>query len=128
MLISEEKTKELLLLLDRLGSLETRELLAHFTSENIESLRVISALLKDESRFERVLSENRFVDVVRELYETKKIWEAKLKESLSSSAGEFEKGNHIQALWIINGFIRFCPSPYFRNLAEETMGKYEGGE
>jgi hypothetical protein len=31
-------------------------------------------------------------------------------------------------MWILNGFIRFCPSPYYRDIAIEVMGEYEEQE
>jgi hypothetical protein len=125
MFLPDEKIVELIKLLDRLGALEIEELLGQFTSENIEALRLISEVLKERMEFERMLSEKRFVKVVQELYETKKIWAEKLNETLTSAAHEFHQGNSVQALWILNGFIRFCPSPYYREFAEEVMNEYE---
>ena len=34
-------------------------------------------------------------------------------------------GYLVQALWMLNGFIRFCPSPYYREIAAEVMEEYE---
>jgi len=123
--LSEEKIAELLTLLDSLGQLENQELLMHFTSENIETLRLIAALFKEDMEIERVLSENRFVNVVLELFETRRLWAGKLYETLENASREFERGNTVQALWILNGFTRFCPSPYFRDKAQEVMEEYE---
>ncbi|MDF1526511.1 MAG: hypothetical protein RRA15_04635 [bacterium] len=123
--LSDEKIAELFGLLDRLGQFETEELLGHFTSDNIEAIRQVSWVLKEGMNFERVLSENRFVKVVQELYETKLIWAERLEVTLITAASEMDQGNRGQALWILSGFIRFCPSPYFREIAEDVMGEYE---
>ncbi len=120
-----KKIKELTELLDYLGELHEEELLAHFTSENIEALRLLADIFKDGVEIERVLSEKRFISVIRELHETRRIWSGRLEETLASALLEFERGNNIQALWILNGFIRFCPSPYYREIAEAVMGEYE---
>ena len=125
MILSDTKTVELLKILDRLGELDDEELLSQFTSDNIEALRLISVILKEGMDVERMLSEKRFVKVVQELFETKRIWSDRLNVTLGSAAQEFEQGNRVQALWILNGFIRFCPSPYYREMAEEVMGEYE---
>lgn len=126
MILSDTKTVELLKILDRLGELDAEELLSQFTSDNIEALRLISVILKEGMDVERMLSEKRFVKVVQELFETKRIWSDRLNVTLGSAAQEFEQGNRVQALWILNGFIRFCPSPYYREMAEEVMEQYEG--
>ena len=125
MILSDTKTLELLKILDRLGELDDEELLSQFTSDNIEALRLISVILKEGMDVERMLSEKRFVKVVQELFETKRIWSDRLNVTLGSAAQEFEQGNRVQALWILNGFIRFCPSPYYRGMAEEVMEEYE---
>jgi len=124
--VSDEKIFELFELLDRLCEIEDEQLLGYFTNENIGALRIASVVLKDEIYFEKVLSQKRFIKVVQELCEAKKIWSAKLEETLARVASEFDRGESVQALWILNGFIRFCPSPYFRNIAEEMLGEYEG--
>ena len=123
--LTDDKTVEIFSLLDRLGELEPGEMLSHFTSENIEMLRLASVMLKDGIDFEKILSQKRFVKVVQELYEAKKIWSSKLDETLAKVTEEIGFGNRVQALWILNGFIRFCPSPYYREIAEEVMGEYE---
>ena len=125
MLLTDEKIVELFQLLDRLGKLEAEELLGHFTSENIEALRLVSGALKEGMGLERMLSEKRFVLVIKELFETKNIWSERLDETMSSASREFDQGNRVQALWILNGFIRFCPSPYYREIAAEVMEEYE---
>ena len=126
--LPDEKTAELFGLLGRLGEFETEELLGHFTSDNIKAIRQVSWVLKEGMNLERVLSENRFVQVVQELYETKLIWAERLEVTLTSAASEMGQGNRVQALWILNGFIRFCPSPYFREIAEKVMEEYEEGQ
>jgi len=123
--VSDEKIFELFELLDRLCEIEDEQLLGYFTNENIGALRIASVVLKDEIYFEKVLSQKRFIKVVQELCEAKKIWSAKLEETLARVASEFDRGESVQALWILNGFIRFCPSPYFRNIAEKMLGEYE---
>ena len=128
MQLPDEKTAELFELLDNLGELESEELLAHFTSDNIEAIKHLSWVLKERMNLERVLSEKRFVRVVQELYEMKMIWSERLEMTLASAASELEQENRVQALWILNGFIRFCPSPYFREIAEEVMQEYEEQE
>jgi hypothetical protein len=125
MLFPDEKMVELFNLLDHLAALEIEELLGHFTGDNIEALRLISGVLKEGMYLERVLSEKRFVNVVQELRETKKIWSERLDETLNNAAREYHQGNHVQALWILNGFVRFCPSPYYRVIAEGVIGEYE---
>lgn len=125
MILPEEKIAELFEFLDRLGELGPDELLVHFTSGNIEALRLLSGLLKAGMDLERILSEKRFINIVKELFETKKIWSERLLETLALAARENDQGNRIQALWILNGFIRFCPSPYYRELAEKVKGEYE---
>ena len=72
-----------------------------------------------------MLSEKRFANVIMELCETKKIWSERLSETLGTAASKFDEGNRVQALWILNGFIRFCPSPYYRELVEEVVGEYD---
>ena len=123
--LPDEKIAELLGRLERLGELESEDLLGHFTSDNIEAIRLVSWVLKEGMEFERVLSENRFVKVVQELYETRKIWTERLKVTLTNASSELDQGNRVQALWTLNGFIRFCPSPYFREIAEDVIGEYE---
>jgi hypothetical protein len=125
MSINSRKPKGLPELLDYLGELPEEELLAHFTSENIEALRLLADIFKEGMELERVLSEKRFVTSVRELHETKRIWSRRLEETLENAAREYDLGNCIQALWILNGFIRFCPSPHFRELAGEVLAEYE---
>ena len=126
--LPDKKIAELFGLLDRLGELESEELLGHFTSDNIDAIRLVSWVLKEGMELERVLSENRFVKVVQELYETREIWTDRLKVTLTNASSEFDQGNRVQALWTLNGFIRFCPSPYFREIAEEVMEEYEEGQ
>jgi len=125
MLFSDEKIAELFKLLDHLGELGSEELIGQFTSENIEALRLLSVILKEEMDLERMLSEKRFVNIIRELYETKMIWSGRLEQTLDNALEEYDGGNRVQALWILNGFIRFCPSPYYREIAEEVMEEYE---
>jgi hypothetical protein len=98
--LPDAKIAELFNLLDHLADLEVEELLGHFTTDN----------------------------VVQELHEMKKIWSDRLDKTLTSAAREFDQGNRVQALWILNGFIRFCPSPYYRDIAEGVTGKYEKQE
>ena len=128
MSLSDTEIIENLILLDQLGLMSEEELLSHFTSENIEAMRLLSEVLKEGMEFERMLSEKRFVNVVWELFETKRIWSEKLDETLGHAASEFDQGNRVQALWILNGFIRFCPSPYYQEMAQEVMGEYEKQE
>ena len=125
MSLPDEKIVELFKLLDRLGELEAEELMGHFTSENIEALRLVSGVLKEGMDLERMMSEKRFVRVVHELFEMKRIWAGKLGETLTGGAQEFDQGNRVQAMWILNGFIQFCPSPYYRDIAVEVMEEYE---
>jgi hypothetical protein len=126
--LSDEKIVELLKILDSLGELDAEELLGQFTGETIEVLRLVSGVLKEGMDLERVLSEKQFINVVKELYETKRIWSERLNETLGNAAQELDRGNGVQALWILNGFIRFCPSPYYRDMAGEVMGEYDEQE
>ena len=128
MSLPDEKIVELFKFLDRLGELEAEELMGHFTSENIEALRLLSGVLKEGMDLERMMSEKRFVRVVHELFEMKRIWAGRLGETLTGASQEFDQGNCIQAMWILNGFIRFCPSPYYRDIVVEVMEEYEGQE
>jgi hypothetical protein len=105
--------------------MEDEDLLMHFTSDNIYALRELSELLREDIELERAVSEKRFVSVVRDLSETRRIWSERLDETLASAAEEFDRGNSVQALWILNGYIRFCPSPYYKEMAEGVMGNYE---
>jgi hypothetical protein len=123
--LSDEKIAELFKVLDRLGELGEEELLVHFTSEKIEALRLVSGVLKEGMDLERMLSEKRFVYIVKELFETKRVWSVRLDETLTNAGQELDQGNRVQALWILNGFIRFCTSPYYREIAEEVLKKYE---
>lgn len=125
MLDFDSRVEDLFRLLDRLGPIPDEDLKVHFTGDNIESLRVLAHLLREGMDLERVLSEKRFVGVIRDLFQTKRIWSGKLNETLERASREFDQGNRIQALWIINGFVRFCPSPYFRKVAEDIMEEYE---
>lgn len=125
---SDDKIAQLFQFLDQLNVLEEEDLLMHFTNDNIFSLRALSEILREDIKLERAISEKRFVSVVRELSETRRIWSERLDETLASAAGELDRGNIIQALWILNGYIRFCPSPHYRSLAEAVMGEYEDQE
>ncbi len=112
-------------ILDQLGRMDYEELLTQFTSANVESMRFISSVLKDEMPFERVLSQGRFTEIVAELYETKNLWSSRLDETLAGAEKEMKQGNKVQALWILNGFIRFCSSPLYREMAQVVMEEYE---
>ncbi|UCF88107.1 MAG: hypothetical protein JSV70_06705 [bacterium] len=125
MALSEIKIHQLLQTLDRLGRMEAAKLSGQFTDENINAMRLLSSLLKEDMDLEQVLSEKRFISVVGELFETRKMWSERLEETLKNAYREFEMGNRVQALWILNGFIRFCPSPYYRDRAGEVMEEYE---
>ncbi len=128
MLLPDTKVVELFNLLDHLGEFEAEELLGHFTGENIEALRLISGLLREGVDIERMLSEKQFIKLVRELSEVRSIWSERLEEILTNASREFHQGNRVQALWVLNGFIRFCPSPYYRDIAVERMWEYEEQE
>lgn len=125
MTLSDEKITGLFEFLDRLAGLDPEDLPGHFTSANIETLRLACGVLKQGLELERILSERRFIGLVKELSETKEIWSERLQETLDLAAGEHGQGNLVQALWILNGFIRFCPSPYFIGKAQEVMREYE---
>jgi hypothetical protein len=125
MSLPEEKVAQLFQFLDQLSVMEDEDLLMHFTSDNIYALRELSELLREDIELERAVSEKRFVSVVRDLSETRRIWSERLDETLASAAEEFDRGNSVQALWILNGYIRFCPSPYYKEMAEGVMGNYE---
>jgi hypothetical protein len=32
-----------------------------------------------------------------------------------------EKGGKDQAIWLLKGFIRFCPAPYYRRIAKKML-------
>jgi hypothetical protein len=111
-------------LLYHLGNLDPEELLGHFTEENVNTLKMSAPLLKEGMELERYLSEKRFVEVVNELNELRKIWSSKLDETLGNASEAFERDDKVQALWILDGFIRFCPSPYYRDIAERVLEGY----
>ncbi len=123
----DDRSHHLFELLERLGQLEGEELLGHFTEENVNALKATAGLLKEELELDRYLSEKRFVQIVGELYELKRMWSGKLKETLVNAGEAFERGEMVQAMWILDGFIRFCSSHYYRSIAEKVMERYGEG-
>jgi hypothetical protein len=111
-------------LLDRLGNLDPEELVGHFTEENVNTLKMSAPLLKEGMELERYLSEKRFVEIVNELCDLKKIWSVKLDETLSNAGEAYDRDEKVQAMWILEGFIRFCPSPYYSDIAERVLEGY----
>ncbi len=127
MSFSDDRLHHLFELLDRLGELGGEELLGHFTEENVNALKTAAGLLKDGLELDRYLSETKFVQIVGELCELKRMWSGKLKETLENAGEAFERGEMVQAMWILDGFIRFCASPFYRSIAERVMERYEEG-
>jgi len=113
--------KNLFLILDRLDCMDSKDLLDEFTDKTIAALRVVGGELNEKLILERVLSENRFVEVVRELVETRRIWSRHFDETVNLARKAAREGKVDQARWIIDGFLRFCPSPYFRGLAVKVI-------
>ncbi|MGD8353394.1 MAG: hypothetical protein PVJ01_04435, partial [Pseudomonadota bacterium] len=91
MSLPEEKVAQLFQFLDQLSVMEDEDLLMHFTSDNIYALRELSELLREDIELERAVSEKRFVSVVRDLSETRRIWSERLDETLASAAEEFDR-------------------------------------
>ena len=120
----DDRSHHLFELLERLGQLEGEELLGHFTEENVNALKATAGLLKEELELDRYLSETKFVQMVGELCELKRMWSGKLKETLENAGEVFERGEMVQAMWILNGFIRFCPAPHYRGIAERVLERY----
>jgi hypothetical protein len=124
---SSDRTHNIFELLDHLGELEPDELLEHFTEDNVSILKAAATMLKEGAELERYLSEKRFIEVVRELGELKKIWSAKLDQTLANASDAFNKDEKVRAIWILEGFTRFCPSPYYRDVAERVLEEYREG-
>lgn len=118
---SEEKKLELIDLVDRLAELGQDDLQDHFTTENIQSLRKAAELIKGNMTIETAVSTRRFVQVVLELSEAKGIWSGKWDQTLQQIGELIGEGEGKQALMVLRGFIRFCPSPYYRGEAEAVL-------
>jgi hypothetical protein len=123
--MTSDRTQNIFELLDLLGELGPDDLLEHFTEENMDTLKLVAPLLKEGMELERYLSEKKFVEIVNELNDIRKIWSSKLDETLGNASEAFEKDEKVQALWILEGFIRFCPSPYYSDIAERVLEGYE---
>lgn len=121
MILPETERKRVFELLDRFGEMDDDELLDHFTDKTVASLRLLLGELNENMRMERILSENRFVEVIRELVEIKNVWSGRLMEVQGHVEQAIEKGGKDQAVWLLNGFIRFCPSPHYRRAAEGIL-------
>ncbi|MDT8396268.1 MAG: hypothetical protein RRA32_07485 [bacterium] len=123
----DERTRHLFDLLDRLGELGAEELLGYFTEENVNALTSITGLLKDRLEVDRYLTRKLFVQIVGELYDLKWMWSRKLGETLNNAGDAYVKGEKVQAMWILDGFIRFCSSPHYRSIAEKVLERYGEG-
>ena len=121
MILPETERERVFELLDRFGEMSVDELHEHFTDQNVASLRLLADELNENMMMERVLSEIRFVEVVRELVEIKSVWTTRLAEVQDHVKHAMEKGRREQAVWLLKGFIRFCPSPYYRKAAEGIL-------
>jgi hypothetical protein len=120
------KTERIFELLDRLGELDDAQLMDHFTDDTVSNLRLLAVQLNENMRLEKVLSEKRYIEVVRQLVGMRKIWSGKLDEVQGYVEQAMGKGGKDQALWLLNGYIRFCPSPYFRAEAEKILEESKG--
>jgi len=121
MISSLIETQKRLQFLDRLGAMSEAELMENYTNETISSIRMIASELNENLDLEHILSERRFIEVVRDLAEIKAIWAQRLEETVKLAEKAVEGGKEMQAHWILDGFIRFCPSPYFRGIVENYM-------
>ena len=122
--MTDEHTQNLFILLDHLGELDPDDLLDHFTEENTTVLKAAAELLKEDMVLDRYLSEKVFVQVFGELVALKAMWSEKLETTLHNADEAFENGEKVRAIWILDGFIRFCPSPYYREIAQELLDEY----
>jgi hypothetical protein len=122
--MTSDRTQNIFELLDLLGELGPDDLMEHFTEENMDTLKLVAPLLKEGMELERYLSEKRFVEIVNELCDLKKIWSVKLDETLSNAGEAYDRDEKVQAMWILEGFIRFCPSPYYSDIAERVLEGY----
>ena len=122
--MTDEHTQNLFILLDHLGELDPDDLLDHFTEENTTVLKAAAELLKEDMVLDRYLSEKMFVQIVSELVALKAMWSEKLETTLHNADEAFENDEKVRAMWILDGFIRFCPSPYYREIAEEMLDGY----
>lgn len=126
--VSDADRRNLLALLDRLAELEPEELLDHFTTENIQAVRRAIEEIKGDVTIEVTISSRRFVAIVRELSEAKSIWSEKWSQTMKTVDELSGKGKEDQALTVLRGFIRFCPSPYYRALGKKILRKMEEEE
>ena len=122
--MTDDRTHNLFILLDHLGELDPDDLLDHFTEENTTVLKAAAELLKEDMVLDRYLSEKVFVQVVGELVALKTMWSEKLETTLHNADEAFENDEKVRAIWILDGFIRFCPSPYYREIAQELLDEY----
>ncbi|UCG38794.1 MAG: hypothetical protein JSV00_00735 [bacterium] len=125
MKLSDEKREDLFALVQRLGEMEPGELKSHFKEDVLASLRLAAEQLRDGLVVERYLSERRFVEIVRELHETMRIWSGRLEQTLQSAGEASAGGDARRAIWILRGFAKFCPSAHYRSVAEEAASSYE---
>jgi hypothetical protein len=120
---SNSEILEHLDILDRLGSMNEDELVAHFTNENIAVIRLVAPELNEDLQMEHILSDKRFIAVVRDLAQMRALWKLRFEETAKAVEEASSGGKEMQAQWIIDGFLRFCPSPFYRGMAEKLMEK-----
>ncbi len=123
MSLKSSERERLFSLLDRLGKMEREDLLKEFTEDILGEVRVLARELNEELVLERVISENRFVEVIGDLAETNRIWARRYNETVNLAGKAAAEGKTDQARWILDGFLRFCPSPGYRWLVEKMLGE-----
>ena len=85
MSLKSSERERLFSLLDRLGKMEREDLLKEFTEDILGEVRVLARELNEELVLERVISENRFVEVIGDLAETNRIWARRYNDEYRSA-------------------------------------------
>jgi len=92
-----------------------------FTQENLQLVRVILPVLSGTKMLPKAVSTQMFIATILELLELKRFWTEKMKDTLTT-ANDLMAGNDTEkAVDTIKGFITFCPSPYYKMVAEEHL-------
>ena len=123
--LNSSKRERLFSLLDRLDDMEPEDLLKEFTEEILGEVRILAGELNEELVLERVISENRFLEIIGDLAETNRIWARRYEETVNLAGKAVGEGKTEQACWLLDGFLRFCPSPYYREMAEKNFDEVQ---
>jgi hypothetical protein len=98
---------------DKLGEL--------FTQENLQLVRVILPVLSGTKMLPKAVSTQMFIATILELLDLRRFWAEKMKDTLVTANELMDSENPEKAMNTIKGFITFCPSPYYKMVAEEHL-------